>query len=61
MRLGVSATVTLNHAIPSLMGLRLVILEPVAERLAAGNPWWKCLDRGRSAGAGRGTDVVGFA
>lgn len=63
MRLGVvRGTVTLNHAIPSLMGLRLVILEPVtAERLAAGNPGGgKCLIAADQLGPGVG-QMVGFA
>ncbi len=63
MRLGVvRGTVTLNHAIPSLTGVRLVILEPVtAERLAAGNPGGgKCLIAADQLGPGVG-QMVGFA
>jgi microcompartment protein CcmK/EutM len=63
MRLGVvRGTVTLNHALPSLMGVRLVILEPVtAERLAAGNPGGgKCLIAADQLGPGVG-QMVGFA
>lgn len=63
MRLGVvRGTVVLNHAVPSLTGVRLVILEPVtAERLAAGNPGGgKCLIAADQLGPGVG-QVVGFA
>ena len=63
MRLGVvRGTVVLNHAVPSLMGVRLVILEPVtAERLAAGNPGGgKCLIAADQLGPGVG-QMVGFA
>jgi len=63
MRLGVvRGTVVLNQAVPSLAGVRLVILEPVtAERLAAGNPGGgKCLIAADQLGPGVG-QMVGFA
>ena len=63
MRLGiVRGTVVLNHALPSLAGVRLVILEPVtSERLAAGNPGGrKCLIAADQLGPGIG-QMVGFA
>ena len=63
MRLGVvRGTVTLNLAMPTLEGLRLVILEPVSsERLAAGNPGGgKCLIAADQLNAGVG-QMVGFA
>ena len=63
MRLGVvRGTVVLNHAVPSLMGVRLVILEPVtSERLAGGNPGGvKCLIAADQLGPGVG-QMVGFA
>jgi microcompartment protein CcmK/EutM len=52
----------LNHAVPSLTGVRLVILEPVtAERLAAGDPGGgKCLIAADQLGPGVG-QMVGFA
>jgi microcompartment protein CcmK/EutM len=61
MRLGVvRGTVTLNLALPSLEGLRLVMLEPVsAERLAAGNPGGgKCLIAADQLNAGLGQTVA---
>ena len=63
MRLGVvRGTIVLNHAVPSLAGVRLVILEPVtAERLALGNPGGgKCLIAADQLGSGVG-QMVGFA
>ena len=63
MRLGVvRGTVVLNHAVPSLNGVRLVILEPVtSERLASGNPGGgKCLIAADQLGPGIG-QMVGFA
>ena len=63
MRLGVvRGTVTLNLALPTLEGLRLVILEPVtSERLAAGNPGGgKCLIAADQLNAGTG-QMVGFS
>jgi microcompartment protein CcmK/EutM len=63
MRLGVvRGTVVLNHAVPSLAGVRLVILEPVtAERLAAGDPGGgKCLIAADQLGPGVG-QMVGFS
>ncbi len=63
MRLGVvRGTVTLNLALPTLAGLRLVILEPVtSERLAAGNPGGgKCLIAADQLSAGIG-QMVGFS
>lgn len=58
----VRGTVVLNHAVPSLMGVRLVILEPVtAERLAGGNPGGgKCLIAADQLGPGVG-QMVAFA
>lgn len=63
MRLGVvRGTVTLNLAMPTLEGLRLVILEPVtSDRLAAGNPGGgKCLIAADQLNAGTG-QMVGFS
>jgi len=54
--------VTLNLALPTLEGLRLVILEPVtSERLAAGNPGGgKCLIAADQLSSGVG-QMVGFS
>ena len=63
MRLGVvRGTVTLNTAVPSLVGIRLVILEPVtAERLGTNTPGGgKCLIAADQLSAGVG-QMVGFA
>ncbi len=58
----VRGSVVLNQAVPSLAGIRLVILEPVtAERLASGNPGGgKCLIAADQLGSGLG-QMVGFA
>ena len=58
----VRGTVVLNHAMPSLAGVRLVILEPVtSERLAGGNPGGgKCLIAADQLSSGIG-QMVGFA
>jgi microcompartment protein CcmK/EutM len=63
VRLGVvRGTVVLNHAVPTLNGVRFVILEPVtSERLAAGNPGGgKCLIAADQLNPGIG-QMVGFA
>ena len=58
----VRGTVVLNHALPTLAGVRLVILEPVtSERLASGNPGGgKCLIAADQLSSGIG-QMVGFA
>jgi microcompartment protein CcmK/EutM len=58
----VRGTVVLSHAVPSLAGIRLVILEPVtSELLATENPGGgKCLIAADQLGPGVG-QMVGFA
>jgi microcompartment protein CcmK/EutM len=63
MRLGVvRGTVVLNQKLPTLAGLRLVILEPVtSDRLASPNPGGgKCLIAADQLNAGVG-QMVGFS